>query len=64
MIKRDVSISFEDCSECGSHDLVITTDSESDEYFWDGDECTCLDCGNKGAYMDGDNGAYIEWDML
>lgn len=37
-----------ECTRCGHEQVTVTTKSDKDDWFFDGDAVTCEFCGNTG----------------
>ena len=60
--KRWVPVEWADCPECGDC-AEIHTDSDKEDYFYDGDEARCMVCKSRGWFScDTETPGYIIWE--
>ena len=60
-VGRDLG--FDECPNCGGHDLALTTDQD-DGLVGDGDAVVCRECGTKGSVsLDAETDPYVNWDF-
>ncbi|MGR5062003.1 hypothetical protein [Photobacterium sp. DNB22_13_2] len=57
-MSKTMRLSWLNCAKCDSNKIEVTTEQGNDEWIYDGDKLTCLDCGATGE-LETDGG--ITW---
>jgi len=60
MIKKWKNTELEECSLCGGQIQVYTSHAD-DNFFYDGDDCRCVDCHAVGSVSADEH--YVKFDM-
>jgi hypothetical protein len=67
-VKTWREVDWENCDLCGDGVECFTDCEEKDEkgniQFWDGDECRCVGCNEKGTMIADGERAYVDWNVF